>query len=143
MSITVKTGKTTSDYFAVTKTVTNETQRTISLVYPCDMLAPTVSIKGGRIDANYLTGLFGRKYWITNQTVDKGITYLHCSVDAWASWSNDIYGSEQFVERSETDYNVYLPDGQFPLSNKNEIDMYSGNAIVKSSSQVKHVIGVI
>lgn len=143
MSITVKTGKTTSDYFAVTKTVTNETQRTISLVYPCDMLAPTVSIKGGRIDANYLTGLFGRKYWITNQTVDKGITYLHCSVDAWASWSSDIYGSEQFVERSETDYNVYLPDGQFPLSNKNEIDMYNGNAIVKSSSQVKHVIGVI
>lgn len=143
MSITVKTGKTTSDYFAVTKTVTNETQRTISLVYPCDMLAPTVSIKGGRIDANYLTGLFGRKYWITNQTVDKGITYLHCSVDAWASWSSDIYGSEQFVERSETDYNVYLPDGQFPLSNKNEIDMYDGNAIVKSSSQVKHVIGVI
>lgn len=143
MSITVKTGKTTSDYFAVTKTVTNETQRTISLVYPCDMLSPTVSIKGGRIDANYLTGLFGRKYWITNQTVDKGITYLHCSVDAWASWSSDIYGSEQFVERSETDYNVYLPDGQFPLSNKNEIDMYDGNAIVKSSSQVKHVIGVI
>jgi hypothetical protein len=143
MSITVKTGKTTSDYFAVTKTITNETQRTISLVYPCDMLAPTVSIKGGRIDANYLTGLFGRKYWITNQTVDKGITYLHCSVDAWASWSSDIYGSEQFVERSETDYNVYLPDGQFPLPNKNEIDMYDGNAIVKSSSQVKHVIGVI
>lgn len=143
MSITVKTGKTSSDYFAVTKTITNETKRAISLVYPCDMLSPTVSIKGGRIDANYLTGLFGRKYWITNQTVDKGITYLHCSVDAWASWSSDIYGSEQFVERSETDYNVYLPDGQFPLSNKNEIDMYDGNAIVKSSSQVKHVIGVI
>lgn len=143
MSITVKTGKTNSDYFAVAKTLTNETERSISLVYPCDMLSPTVSIKGGRIDANYLTGLFGRKYWITNQTVDKGITYLHCSVDAWSSWSNDIYGSEQFVERSETDYNVYLPDGQFPLSNKNEIDMYEGNNIVKSSSQVKHVIGVI
>lgn len=141
MSITVKTGKTTSDYFAVTKTITNETQRTISLVYPCDMLAPTVSIKGGRIDANYLTGLFGRKYWITNQTIDKGITYLHCTVDAWSSWSGNIYGSEQFVERSETDYNVFLPDGQFPLSNKNEIDMYKGNTIVTGT--YKHVLGVI
>lgn len=141
MSIKVKTGRTTSDYFAVTKTITNETERTISLVYPCDMLAPTVSIKGGKIDANYLTGLFGRKYWISNQTVDKGITYLHCSVDAWASWSSDIYGSEQFVERSETDYNIYLPDGQFPLSNKNEIDMYKGNAVLKSN--YVYVLGVI
>lgn len=143
MSITVKTGKTSAEYFAVTKTVTNETERSISLVYPCDMLAPTVSIKGGRIDANYLTGLFGRQYWISNQTVDKGITYLHCNVDAWASWSGNIYGSDQFVERSETDYNTYLPDGQFPLSNKNEIDMYSGNTIIQTNSNVKHVIGVI
>ena len=143
MSITVKTGNTNSDYFAVTKTVTDETSHTVSIVYPCDILNPTFSMKGGYINANYLTGAFGRKYWITNQTIDKGINYLHCTVDAWSSWSDNIYGSEQFVERSETDYNVYLPDGQFPLSNKNEIDMYDGNSIVKSSSQVKHVIGVI
>ena len=143
MSITVKTGNTKSDYFAVTKTVTDETSHTVSIVYPCDILNPTFSMKGGYINANYLTGAFGRKYWITNQTIDKGINYLHCTVDAWSSWSDNIYGSEQFVERSETDYNVYLPDGQFPLSNKNEIDMYDGNSIVKSSSQVKHVIGVI
>ena len=143
MSITVKTGKTNSDYFAVTKTVTDETSHTVSIVYPCDILNPTFSLKGGYIDANYLTGAFNRKYWITNQTIDKGINYLHCTVDAWSSWSANIYGSEQFVERSETDYNVYLPDGQFPLTNKNEIDMYSGNTIIKSNSQVKHVIGVI
>lgn len=143
MSISVKTGKTSSDYFAVTKTVTDETSHTVSIVYPCDILNPTFSMKGGYINANYLTGAFNRKYWITNQTIDKGINYLHCTVDAWSSWSNNIYGSEQFVERSETDYNVYLPDGQFPLTNKNEIDMYNGNNIVKSSSQVKHVIGVI
>lgn len=143
MSISVKTGKTSSDYFAVTKTVTDETSHTVSIVYPCDILNPTFSMKGGYINANYLTGAFNRKYWITNQTIDKGINYIHCTVDAWSSWSSNIYGSEQFVERSETDYNVYLPDGQFPLTNKNEIDMYNGNNIVKSSSQVKHVIGVI
>lgn len=141
MSITVKTGKTTDDYFAVTKTVSNEVSHTVSIVYPCDILNPTFSLKGGYIDANYLTGAFGRKYWITNQTIDKGITYLHCTVDAWASWSGNIYGSEQFVERSETDYNLYLPDGQFPLSNKNEIDMYKGNAILTNS--YVYVLGVI
>ena len=141
MSITVKTGKTNSDYFAVTKTVTDETSHTVSIVYPCDILNPTFSMKGGYINANYLTGAFGRKYWITNQTIDKGINYLHCTVDAWSSWSDNIYRSEQFVERSETDYNIYLPDGQFPLSNKNEIDMYSGSTVLTGS--YKHVMGVI
>lgn len=141
MSITVKTGKTNSDYFAVTKTVTNETERTISLVYPCDMLAPTVSIKGGRIDANYLTGLFGRKYWITNQTVDKGITYLHCSVDAWASWSTDIYGKEQFVNRSETHGNSMINDNSFPTQSNVAIEMIDGKEIYDGS--LKYVIGVM
>jgi hypothetical protein len=140
MSITVKTGKTTSDYFAVTKTITNETQRTISLVYPCDMLAPTVSIKGGRIDANYLTGLFGRKYWITNQTVDKGITYLHCSVDAWASWASDIYGKSQFVARSEKHGNSYINDTSFPNTANIATQMQQGTLLTQKAT---YVIGVI
>lgn len=142
MSITVKTGKTTSDYFAVTKTVTNETERTISLVYPCDMLSPTVSIKGGQIDANYLTGLFGRKYWITNQTVDKGITYLHCTVDAWASWSDNIYGSEQFVDRSETKGNEDINDGVFPLPNSNKIEILDSKTTI-ITGDFTYMLGVI
>lgn len=142
MSITVKTGKTTSDYFAVTKTITDETERTISLVYPCDMLAPTVSIKGGKIDANYLTGLFGRKYWISNQTVDKGITYLHCNVDAWSSWSSDIYGTTQFVDRSETKGNPDINDGKFPVPNSSKTDMIASNTQI-ITGDFTHIIGVI
>ena len=142
MSITVKTGKTTSDYFAVTKTVTDETERTISIVYPCDILAPTVSIKGGQIDANYLTGLFGRKYWISNQTVDKGITYLHCNVDAWASWSENIYGSEQFVDRSETKGNEDINDGVFPLPNSNKIEILDSNTTI-ITGDFTYMLGVI
>lgn len=140
MSITVKTGKTNSDYFAVTKTITNETERSISLVYPCDMLAPTVSIKGGRIDANYLTGLFGRKYWISNQTIDKGITYLHCNVDAWASWSSNIYGTEQFVNRSETQGNPYINDVQFPAASNSVTQMIKGDLLTQNAT---YIIGVI
>lgn len=141
MSITVKTGKTSSDYFAVTKTITDETERLISIVYPCDMLSPTVSIKGGRIGANYLTGLFGRKYWITNQTVDKGITYLHCTVDAWSSWSSDIYGTEQFVNRSETNYNPDINDSLFPSCANTSIDMYDGATV--NTGNLRYILGVI
>ena len=140
MSITVKTGKTNSDYYSVTKTVTNETERTISLVYPCDMLAPIVSIKGGKIDANYLTGLFGRKYWISNQTIDKGVTYLHCSVDAWASWSDNIYGTNQFVTRSESHGNPNINDTNYPSTADTSSQMQRGTLLTQRAT---YVIGVI
>lgn len=140
MSITVKTGKTTADYFAVTKTVTNEVSHTVSIVYPCDILNPTFSMKGGYIDANYLTGAFGRKYWITNQTIDKGINYLHCTVDAWASWSSDIYGSEQFVTRSEKHGNPYINDTNFPSTANTSTQMQQGTLLTQHAS---YVIGVI
>lgn len=140
MSLTVKTGKTSSEYFAVNKVITNETARTISIVYPCDILSPTVSVKGGYIDANYLTGLFGRNYWITNQTVDKGITYLHCNVDAWSSWSSNIYGSVQFVSRSETQGNNMINDTQYPNCSNPVIDVTQGDLITET---LTYVLGVI
>lgn len=140
MSITVKTGKTTADYYAVTKTVTNEASHTVSIVYPCDILNPTFSMKGGYIDANYLTGAFGRKYWITNQTIDKGINYLHCTVDAWSSWSGDIYGKNQFVTRSEKHGNPNINDTNFPSTANTATQMQQGTLLTQHAS---YVIGVI
>ena len=141
MSLTVKTGKTTDDYFAVTKTITDETSHTVSIVYPCDILNPTFSLKGGYIDANYLTGAFNRKYWISNQTIDKGINYLHCTVDAWASWSSDIYGTEQFVNRSENHGNSMINDNSYPTQSNVSVEMIDGVQIYDGS--LKYVIGVM
>lgn len=140
MSIKVKTGKTTAEYFAVTKTVTNEVEHTVSIVYPCDILNPTFSLKGGYIDANYLTGAFGRKYWITDQTIDKGINYLHCTVDAWASWPDEIYGSSQFVTRSEKYGNPDINDASFPCTSEPISQIKKGTLLTKN---VTYVIGVI
>lgn len=141
MSFKVKTGKTTAEFHAVTKTVTNETEHTVSIVYPCDILNPTFSLKGGYIDANYLTGAFGRKYWITDQTIDRGINYLHCTVDAWSSWSGNIYGSNQFVNRSETNGNSDLNDNLYPATSETVPDLYEGAVIYDGS--LHYVIGVI
>lgn len=140
MSITVKTGKTTDEYFAVTKNVTNEVSHTVSIVYPCDILNPTFSMKGGYIDANYLTGAFGRKYWITNQTIDKGINYLHCTIDPWASWSANIYGTAQFVTRSEKYGNEYINDTAFPSASNSVIHMKQGDLLTFNAT---YVLGVI
>lgn len=140
MSITVKTGKTENEFFDVTKTVTDETERTVSIVYPCDILNPVFSFKGGYIDANYLTGVFGRKYWITNQTIDKGINYVSCTVDAFASWSDNIYNTKQFVTRSEKHGNEYINDPLFPCTSKPISQIYKGDLITENAT---YVIGVI
>ena len=142
--MTITFANTSNEFWDVDKKYTTvSTVSNASVVYPCDILQPTFKIKGGKIDANAVTNVFGRNYWITAQILNEGINYISCMVDAFSSFSSDIYGSSQFVDRSEKYGNPFLPDGQFPLSNKNEIDMYDGNNIVKSSSQVKHVIGVI
>lgn len=133
---------TSNEYWDVDKSYTAvSTVKNASVVYPCDILQPTFKIKGGKIDANAVTGVFGRNYWITGQTLNEGINYVSCIVDAFSSWKNDIYGSDQFIERSEKYGNPFLPDGQFSLSNKNEIDMYAGNTIITGT--YKHVLGVI
>jgi len=142
--MTITFVNTSNEFWDVDKKYTTvSTVNGASVVYPCDILQPTFKIKGGKINANAVTGVFGRNYWITGQTINEGINYISCVVDAFSSFANDIYGSDQFVDRSEKYGNPFLLDGQFPLSNKNEIDMYSGNTIIKANSQVKHVIGVI
>lgn len=140
--MTITFANTSNEYWDVDKSYTAvSTKQGASVVYPCDILQPTFKIKGGKIDANAVTGVFGRNYWITGQTLSEGINYVSCMVDAFSSFKDDIYGSNQFVERSEKYGNPFLPDGQFSLSNKNEIDMYSGNTIITGT--YKHVLGVI
>lgn len=140
--MTITFSNTSNEFWDVDKSYTAvSTVSNASVVYPCDILQPTFKIKGGKIDANAVTNVFGRNYWITGQTLNEGINYVTCSVDAFSSFKNDIYGSEQFVERSEKYGNAFLPDGQFPLPNKNEIDMYNGNTIITGT--YKHVLGVI
>lgn len=140
--MTITFANTNDDYYVVDKSYTTvSTVSNASIVYPCDIHQPVFKIKGGKIDANAVTGVFGRNYWIIGQTLNEGINYVSCTVDPFSSFANDIYGKQQFIERSEKYGNPYLPDGQFPLTNKNEIDMYSGATVL--SGNYKHVIGVI
>jgi len=140
--MTITFANTNDEFFKVHKTYTAvSTINNASIVYPCDILNPTFKIKGGYINANSVSGVFGRNYWIKNQTINEGINYITCTVDAFSSWENSIYGTTQYIDRSEKYGHEFLPDGQFPLPNKNEIDMYAGNTII--TNNYKHVLGVI
>lgn len=94
----------------VDKKFTTVATKTCTIVYPCDVLRPTLKVLGGKIEANTVTGIFGRNYWITGQTLDNGVNYVELVVDALSSWKNNIIGSSQFVTRSATNYNKALND---------------------------------
>lgn len=139
--MTIKFANTSDEYYKVKKTYTTvSTVSNASIVYPCDILNPTFKIKGGKIDANAVTGVFGRNYWITGQTLNEGINYISCTVDPFSSFQNKIIGSKQFVNRSEKYGEKYLPDTLYPVSSKTEIDVYKGQLITGSFS---YVLGVI
>lgn len=140
MSKTVKLCNTSNEFYDVTKTYTDEVEKSVEIVYPCDILRPTLKLKGGNISKNYVRDLFGRNYWITGQTIDNGINYVSCTVDAFTSWSSDIYGSTQFVTRSETQGNEYINDTSFPCTSEPVSQMSKGDLITQS---VTYVIGVI
>ena len=129
--MTITFANTSNEYFDVNKTYTTvSTKSNVSIVYPCDVLNPTFKIKGGYIAANSVTGVFDRNYWITGQTINDGINYVSCTVDAFSSWKNAIYGTPQNVNRSETKYNPYLTDDIYPIPNKVETKM------LKSSTEL-------
>ena len=139
--MTITFANTSDEYYKVKKTyITVSTISNASIVYPCDVLNPTFKIKGGKIDANAITGVFGRNYWIVGQTLNEGINYISCTVDPFSSFQNNIIGSKQFVNRSEKYGEKYLPDTLYPVSSKTEIDVYKGQLITGSFS---YVLGVI
>lgn len=141
MSITITFSNTEDEYYAVNKTYTTvQTTTNASIVYPCDILRPTFKIKGGKIDANSVTGVFSRNYWITSQTIDNGVNYITCTVDAFSSWKNNINGSTQFVTRSEKYGNDYINDTSFPCASDNVVEIIKGQLLTFDAS---YVIGVI
>lgn len=140
--MTVTLANTSNEYYEVNKKYTQVAElQNVSVVYPCDVLRPTFKVKGGYVDANAVTNVFGRNYWITGQTLNDGINYITCAVDAFSSWKNNIIGSTQFVARSEKHGNPYIPDSDLPVPSKQEIDIYDGKQIISGTET--HIIGVI
>lgn len=141
MSMTITFANTENEYYSVNKTYTTVTTKSsASIVYPCDILAPTLKIKGGKIDANAVTGLFGRNYWIVGQTLNDGINYVSLKVDAFSSWKNNINGSTQFVARSEKYGNTMLNDSNYPNESNGVIEVIQGDLLTENLS---YIIGVI
>lgn len=141
MSITITFANTSNEYYDVNKTYTNVKEcRLASIVYPCDILRPTFKIKGGKIDANAVINVFGRNYWIESQTLNEGINYITCTVDAFSSFKGDLNGTTQFVTRSEKYGNAMLNDVSYPNTSNSVVEVIQGDLLTENLS---YIIGVI
>lgn len=141
MSMTITFANTSNEYYDVNKTYTTvKTCTSASIVYPCDILKPTFKIKGGKIDANAVINVFGRNYWIESQTLNEGINYISCVVDAFSSFKNDLNGTTQFVARSEKHGNVMLNDSCYPNASDSVVEVIPCDLLTENLS---YIIGVI
>lgn len=116
MSYTVQFANCSDPRNKVSKTFTPVEQRTATLVEPCDVISPTIIVSGSYINANSVEGLFSRNYFITSQTLSHGRNYVSLRCDPLSSFSGSVIGSNQFVVRSATDYDLAIPDPCIPTA---------------------------
>ena len=125
----------------VTKNPVTVTSRTVTLVEPCEILNPTIITYGSYINANYVTGLFGRNYYIVSQTLSNGRNFLQLKCDVLTSFSGNIYGTTQFVSRSQTGYDNAIPDNIVPIKQETTYTVKPiGEPITTTEN---YIIGVI
>lgn len=90
------------------------------MVEPCGVINPNISFNQGvdwnPSEYNYAQiPVFGRYYWITEWTFNRGRWYATMKVDSLASWKDSILGLEEYVLRSSVDYDTNVIDSMYPM----------------------------
>lgn len=86
---------------------------------PCDVLYPTLLLKtsSNPVASNYCyISDFGRYYFIKTWVSDHNLWEAQCVVDPLASWKTEILGTTQYVLRSSSATNEYIPDMKIPMT---------------------------
>ena len=93
-------------------TITGTLKNDCSIINPVILAAITANAASSY---NYIyIASFNRYYYINDAiSIRDGITELHCSVDVLMSFKTEILNNSAIIERSETEWNLYLNDGSF------------------------------
>ena len=57
---------------------------------------------------------YGRYYWVTDWSWDRGFWYCNLTVDVLATYKSQIGSSNQFVIRAASSYNLAIADSKYP-----------------------------
>lgn len=98
-----------------TKQPANGTQRTVRLKSPTSLIHPVFLLSDFHLTDNYLK--WGNRYYFIDDIIimNDNMAEYHCSVDALASWKNEIGNMSEFVTRAASAYNPSLIDSFYPM----------------------------
>ena len=109
----IKLYNTASENIRIEKVLTGEVSLTGNLKDECSIKEPVVLVEGIHINKNYAyIPEFNRYYYVLSDTkiVRGNITELHLRCDPLKSFASEIKALPADIERSETIYDIYLPD---------------------------------
>lgn len=107
-----------SDDRYVSKSLGSKKSIDVTLKADTDIISPTLILSSiDDFTYNYLyIPTFKRYYYITNITsIRNNLMSISCKVDVLMSFKSSIKDSSGVIERSESDYNLYLEDSQTPI----------------------------
>lgn len=67
---------------------------------------------------------YARYYFIKEMTTENGLVKIRCKSDALYSFRKNIYGTEQYLTRSEKYRNRYIVDNLLPIHSQNSYDIH-------------------
>lgn len=100
------------------KPETDGTAYSCLLKEPVNLMNPIITLQHDNpVGYNYAyISTFGRYYFVTNWTYERGLWYAELRVDVLASWKAEIGESTQYVLRSSNTWDSLITDNLYPMN---------------------------
>lgn len=126
MAITVNLGVTSSEKRQLDKSVSTVASCSGSLRNESNVVNPSILVEANAESiarCNYMTiPDFGRKYFITDiQAVTNKLSIITGHCDVLSTYADEIRKNQAILGRSQSNWNLYLDDGAFKVTNKTQV----------------------
>lgn len=111
-----------SDDEVLNKNITaSGTARTVTIKEDTDILDFTIPFNDTTLTGVNYASMLGRYYYCKPILSAGQLTGIHFTVDALMSWKDQISALSAIVDRTGSNYNTYLPDGEVKITAYNNI----------------------
>lgn len=127
MAFNIKCGVTTAEKRQLHKTMSTVVNATGTLRNESSVINPSILIEASAASlagCNYMEiPTFGRKYFITDVvSVSNDLCMVSGHVDVLATYADQITQNQAILSRSANNWNLYLNDSSFKVTNKTRVN---------------------
>lgn len=112
----------------------------------CSVISPVIIIDRKVVGHSYNTAYiadFGRYYWIRDIVYENARQYFYLECDVLASYKSAIGGSSVYVTRSASDYNGYIVDNMYPVTNEVSVALDRLKTFDAITAGVTYVVTIV